>query len=527
MSAGGDTGGGKTGPGPDPDLAPANLLEIVGSDEVYRHAVELAGLIVWTADSTGRILSISHRFTEVTGLPADALGPAVHPDDRERVSEAWSRSIKAGKPLHVEFRMQTPGGDHRHYRALSGPRRDRDGRVVGWYGFTEDIHDRKVATLGLAEAEERYRLAIRATDDSIYDLDLVKHEIRWRDSGAESLGYPAQPQPTSLSWWEERIHPEDRDRLVEGLERIIASDRDRWSVEYRLRAANGDYVHLYDQALIVRDSDGIARRAIGAIRDVSKQRKAEADLLRLQSELVHVSRRNAMGSMASTLAHELNQPLTAATNFINGARRIAARSGESNPLIEALDAAGSSTIRAGQIVRRLRELIIRGATSAGPAHLPSLIQEANVLAFVDAGLQGVRQMIELDRSAQWVWVDKVQIQQVLINLIRNAIEAMEESPKREVRISTNRIAGDLVEVKIADTGTGFDPARSANLFSQFFTTKREGMGIGLPISRTIIEAHGGQIRAANRPEGGAIFSFTLPSTPEPQNGATSSAPRNA
>ena len=162
-------------------------------------------------------------------------------------------------------------------------------------------------------------------------------------------------------------------------------------------------------------------------------------------------------------------------------------------------------------MRRLRELVSRGTVSAMDEHLPRLIEDAAVLAFLDEDARGVRHRLDLDPAATWVRADRVQIQQVLINLVRNAVEAMEGvAGKKEIVVSTRAVGRDMIEIAVADSGTGLGGGDVDSLFSQFVTTKKGGMGIGLPISRTIVEAHGGKIWGEARPEGGAIFRFTLP-----------------
>jgi two-component system sensor kinase FixL len=302
------------------------------------------------------------------------------------------------------------------------------------------------------------------------------------------------------------------------MDQAIESGVNRWTHTYRFRRDDDSYAEIFDRGFIIRDADGRAVRAVGAMQDLTERNRAEAEIRRMQAELIHVSRLSAMGTMASTLAHELNQPLAAISNFLSGTKRIAERPDVPREiLLEALDGAEASSRRAGEILRRLRDLVSRGKVSVQTEHLPELIEEAKVLAFSEAAI-GIKYHLMLDPKAAWVKVDRIQIQQVMINLVRNAVEAMAGSRRREVTIVT-RLAGQMIEIEVADTGPGIPPEHMDSLFSEFMTTKSEGMGLGLPISRTIVEAHGGMIGADPAPGGGAIFRFTLPRGEEPNANA--------
>jgi PAS domain S-box len=248
----------------------------------------------------------------------------------------------------------------------------------------------------------------------------------------------------------------------------------------------------------------------GFIRDVTERQQTEARMQELQTELVHISRLTAMGEMAQALAHELNQPLTAITNYMKGSRRLLEdKTDEESVLIrEAMENAAQQSMRAGQIIRRLRDFVARGEGERRVESLSKLVEEASALALVGAKEQKVRVRFKFDPSADLVLADKVQIQQVILNLIRNAIEAMTKLERRELTVSSQR-EGDMVGVSVADTGSGISEEVVAHLFQPFITSKTQGMGVGLSISRTIIEAHGGQITAEANPGGGTIFRFTL------------------
>ncbi len=256
---------------------------------------------------------------------------------------------------------------------------------------------------------------------------------------------------------------------------------------------------------------GDKRFFTGFIRDLTERQKTEARLQELQSELVHISRLTAMGEMASTLAHELNQPLSAISNYLRGSKRMleGAADDRSATLRDALDKAADQAMRAGQIIRRLRDFVSRGESERRVESITKLVEEASALALVGVKDRGIRVQFKFDPSVDQVLADRVQIQQVLLNLIRNAMDAMETTAKRELIVSVIPFNATHVRVSVADTGPGIAPEVAEQLFQPFITTKRQGMGVGLSISRTIVEAHGGKIWVEPNAGGGTIFNFTL------------------
>ena len=251
----------------------------------------------------------------------------------------------------------------------------------------------------------------------------------------------------------------------------------------------------------------------GFIRDLTERQRTELRLQDLQSELAHVGRVSEMGTLASSLAHELNQPLTAVANYCESARDLLVGDPDRETMSmirEALDEAAQQAIRAGQIVRRLRDFISHGDTERRFESLPRLINEANALALVGSREHGIEVQVQLDPRADRVFVDRIQIQQVLINLIRNAIDAMVDSPDRSLTLRSMAGPDGLITVSIEDTGSGISEQVAAQLFEPFVTSKKSGMGIGLSICRTIVEAHGGRIWFEPGREGGTTFYFTLP-----------------
>ena len=249
----------------------------------------------------------------------------------------------------------------------------------------------------------------------------------------------------------------------------------------------------------------------GFIRDLTERQQAERRVADLQAELAHAGRVTAMGTLASALAHELNQPLAAIANYMEAGRDLLAAPGDIDRelLGEAMRESAGQALRAGEIIRSLREFIKRGETVRGPEKLRTLLAEGAALALIGMQSGGIDMDVQVDARIDKVLVNRVQLQQVIINLVKNAVEAMHGLPVRILRLTAAPDADGKVEVVVADSGPGLDPAMSRTLFTPFTTSKPAGMGVGLSISQTIIEGHGGRIWATPSQWGGTAFHFTL------------------
>jgi two-component system sensor kinase FixL len=297
------------------------------------------------------------------------------------------------------------------------------------------------------------------------------------------------------------------ERRIIGIGRVVVGQRSDGST-FPMELAVGE-MHVREQRFFT-----------GFIRDLTERQQTEARLQELQSELVHMSRLTAMGEMASALAHELNQPLAAIANYMKGSRRLLEnRQDQSLSLLrDAMDKAADQALRAGDIIRRLRDFVSRGESERRVEDVKKLIEEASALALVGAKDKGVRVRFAFAPRLNYVLADKVQVQQVLLNLIRNAIDAMETAPTRELVVATFPAPDNMVEIRVADSGGGIAPEIADQLFQPFVTTKSHGMGVGLSISRTIIESHGGSITQRPNLGGGTIFTFTLPVVNKEESG---------
>jgi C4-dicarboxylate-specific signal transduction histidine kinase len=249
------------------------------------------------------------------------------------------------------------------------------------------------------------------------------------------------------------------------------------------------------------------------VAQVRRSDQADLRLRELQVELSHAGRLSTAGQMAAALAHELQQPLTAATGAANAARRLLTQSTSENSVAvrTILDEIAGHSMRAGQILRRLRDFMSRGKIEKRVESVPSLVEDAVSFAMAGSGALGIAVHVSLDPAAATVCANRIQVQQVVVNLMRNAFEAMATSPRRELYLTSARLDPQTIEIAVADTGSGLTAEVANRLFEPFLSTKSDGMGLGLSLCRSLVEAHGGQLRYEANPAGGAIFRFTLSS----------------
>ena len=293
--------------------------------------------------------------------------------------------------------------------------------------------------------------------------------------------------------------------LTTGEKRIIGVDR---VVVGRRKDGS-----TFPMKLAVGEMRGAGRTYFtGFIRDLTEREESQAKLDQARNELTRLARVNELGEMASTLAHELNQPLSAIANYVQGCRRMLERLDDefAGRMRGALDETAKQALRAGDIIRHLRESVTRGDTERRPEGLRKLIEEAGALALVGSRERGIKSVFDFGPEDDLVIADRVQIQQVLINLMRNGMEAMRDSDIRLLTVTTRHVEGARLEVTVADTGPGIADDIAPQLFQPFVTSKPNGMGVGLSISRRIIESHGGELTVRRNEAGGATFTFTLP-----------------
>jgi two-component system sensor kinase FixL len=312
--------------------------------------------------------------------------------------------------------------------------------------------------------------------------------------------------------WTEGIHPDDFDNGVETY--VDAFDaRQEFTMEYRLRRFDGEYCWVLDHGVPRFESDRTFLGYIGTAFDITERKRTESELRRQREELAHVTRVSTLGELSASLAHELNQPLTAILSNAQAAQRfLAAGPARVDELGEILDDIVQDDSRASEVIQRMRALVKKEQLPFAPLDLAGVIRDVAALVRSDAILHGVRILLELNPSLPPVRGDKVQLQQVVLNLLLNAFDAMRDSPASErVVVVRAQLEGVLtVRVSARDSGTGLAGDKLDKIFQPFYTTKRDGLGMGLSISRSIVDAHGGRLWAENNPDRGATFHFTVP-----------------
>ncbi|WP_084730836.1 PAS domain S-box protein [Microvirga vignae] len=496
------------------------------SEERLRLAVETTGLGIWDFD----ILTGEHQWTleayELLGLNPDAIIykdailSLVHPEDRDRIERKFfAHPANSDLTYSCTFRiLRADTGEERWISATGRTVLDVGGKPVRRIGTAQDVTSRKLAELALKSSEEqlsRSEAHLRSILETVPDAMIVADEkgiIRSFSATAEHVfGYqPDEVIGTNVKFLMPLPYREQHDAYIgryraSGERRIIGSSR--------VAVAQRKDGSTFPMEVQVGEMRWEGERFFTAfIRDLTERQYTEMRMQELQSELAYMSRLTAMGEMGSTLAHEINQPLTAIASYLKGCGLILDRmEGEQVDMVRmAVDEAAEEALRAGEVIRQLREFVARGESEHRVEELQRLIEEAGALGLVGAKEKGVQVEFDFPPNGLHVIVNRVQIQQVLINLLRNAVEAMHDVQNRSLSIRARLVHDEtVVQISVQDTGPGIAPEVLSKLFKPFTTTKKSGMGVGLSICRTIVESHGGKIWADSTRGEGTTFHFTL------------------
>jgi two-component system, LuxR family, sensor kinase FixL len=472
--------------------------------ELRQQALEAAQLMVRAFDGT--VLHWTRGMERLYGWSGqEAIGRKSH----ELLRTVFPRPLS-----DIEAELSDKGewaGELLHTRR-NGERLVAASHWSLWQHIVVEVDNDVTAERRALEASQYLANIVDSSNDAIIGKTLDGIITSWNQAAQVMFGYSADEivgKHISVLFAPERLKEE-----VAILEKISQGGRLDNFETVRLRK-DGEAIPVSLTVSPIFSADGQIVGASKIARDISERRRSQAKLHEIQSELFHVSRLNTISHMASGLAHELNQPLSAIVNYLKGAHRLLGDRVDddlSAALKTALGKASEQALRAGEVVKRLRSFLSRGETGFKVESLSQLAKETGQLALL--GMSDVRMAFHLDANCDSVLIDKIQVQQVLLNLIRNAFEAMECVERRELTIASTAAESKMVEVSVIDTGPGISEKVAAQLFQPFVTTKRQGMGVGLSISKTIVEAHTGKIWIAPNPAGGTIFRFTLPLAPD-------------
>jgi two-component system, LuxR family, sensor kinase FixL len=381
--------------------------------------------------------------------------------------------------------------------------------------LSASVQERRNSERHLQRNEERFGLVLRATNDTIFDCDIVANRLWWNANGEIFFGKMSDDHLATSAAWFGLVHPDDKERLKRRFQAAMDRGEETFQAEYRLQQLGGKYAYVHARGFIVRDEAGKPVRVIGSLTDITDRKHAEE----ANRQLAHVSRLAVVGELTASIGHEINQPLSAILINVESADALLDNEViQRDELKRIMEDIRHDDMRAVDVVRHMRALLKKRNLAMQPFDLNHAIRDVLILINADLTRHRVTVETEFAPSLPMVHGDQVHLQQVMLNLILNAVEAMSDMPAAAKRlgVQTRSADGNGVAVTVWDSGPGIVPGRASSIFESFFTTKPDGMGLGLSIARSIIEAHGGTIWANTRPEGGASFSFLLPEPPSEQ-----------
>jgi PAS domain S-box-containing protein len=491
-------------------------MSLLESEERFQTMADAAPVLMWMSGEDKLCTFFNKAWLEFTGRTAeqefgDGWVEGVHPDDLAKTVATYRAAFDARKPFAIQYRLQRHDGEYRSIADHGVPRYGPRGNFRGYVGTCVDITDLLKKETALREIEERTALAAEAAQLGVWELDKVTNQLWVSDKMRELFQFDGEGEVT-YAMLQERVHPEDRPVRESAIRRAIET-KAGYELEYRLLLPDGAQRWIGGRARCIDHGDGNPLRLIGVAIDVTERKKAEEAARHQREQINLLSRVSLLGEMTASLAHELNQPLAAIITNANAGMRFIDRGGEQDltTLHEILADVVEDGRRAHGIIQNVRNTVKKGDPSGTQINLNELIAKVVYVVRPDAVACSCEVETSLSEDLPLIEGDPIQIQQVLVNLVSNAFDAMGHTPlsRRKLQIGTASDDGK-VHVSFRDHGTGIPPDVRERLFDQFFTTKAQGLGMGLAIVRSIVEAHGGEIEAENVPDGGARFSFTLP-----------------
>jgi PAS domain S-box-containing protein len=456
-------------------------------------------------------------FDPQQGLPMwDQWLQRIHPEDRDKVTLAGDRTFLKKVDCDVEFKIVKSDGTVRQIHGTGHPVLNRNGELVQVVGTMVDITERRRAEEALRRSEAYLAESQRLTRTGSWASHGTTHEAQyWSEEMFRVFGFDPQQGLPMRDQWLQRMHPEDRARVKrEASDRMFVQKVDS-DIEYRIVLPDGTIKHIHGLAHPVFSSNGELAEVVGTVVDITERKRAENErerLQQLQADLAHINRVSMMGELTASLAHEIKQPIFAASADAETCLRWLER--DQPDLAEAQEAAlrlMKDVSRASDIINRIVSLFKKQVPQRELVDVKGIIREMITLLRGEASRYSISIHEELMEGLPKIEADRVALQQVLMNLMLNAIEAMKEmATPGKLTITTQQDENRQILVSVSDTGMGLSPEQTEQIFNTFFTSKSQGTGMGLPISRSIIESHGGRLWATSNSGPGATFRFTLP-----------------
>jgi PAS domain S-box-containing protein len=494
------------------------------SEAELRQLIDVIPQQVFVFGADWSPLFANRRELEYTGLTTEevrskeAVARISHPEELKKLEVLRERALSDGTAFEMEARIRGKDGAYRWFLIRDNPLRDEHGRILRWYGTRTDIEDRKRAEEALRRSEAYLAEAQRLSHSGSWAYKSGGGPVYWSEENFRIWGFDQQQGAPSLEIVRQRIHPEDRDRAMEYGDRAAGAGKD-YDHEFRIVLPDGTVRRIHSSGHPVFNAGGEQVEVVGTHVDVTERKRAEEErerLRQLESDLAHMNRLTMLGELASSLAHEINQPIAATITSASACLRWLTRD---PPDLERARAATKRIekdgSRAAEIIQRLRMFYKTGAPPQRElVDMNALVGEMLVLLRNESIRHSISLRTELAPRLPRSMADRVQLQQVLMNLMLNGIEAMRDGPG-ELIIRSQRTDNGFLQISVRDTGVGLPSEKADLIFNAFYTTKPQGTGMGLAISRSIIEAHGGRLWATANAQRGATFHFTVPAEVQP------------
>jgi hypothetical protein len=479
------------------------------SEQNLRLIVDSISALICTSTREGAVEYVNKPLLDYTGKSLDELRDwpvVVHPDDLSTVAELWGRSIATGAPFNVEVRVRRADGAYRWFLCRGLPLRRDDGQILRWYSVLTDIEDRKAAEQLMTARERDMALIVETMPAHVWcaspdgALTYVNSRI---------LGYAGATYQQLADAPFDYIHPDDRDGVIAAWTGALRTG-ESYSCQYRMRRADGEFRWVQSLGQLGKDEAGRPARWYGLVVEIDDLVKMEDALRDARARLARATQVATVGELSASIAHEINQPLAAVLANAHACDKwLAANPPNIARALLSLERITRDSKAAAEVIQRIRSLYRHSLPTKGALSVNEVIEEVCRLMAAEFQRLSIALRVELQRPLPRVLGDRVQLQQVMSNLLRNALEAMDQTTgrARELEITSAREADGIV-VRVRDTGDAMEDW--ARAFDPFFTTKPQGMGMGLPISRSIVEMHGGRLWATRATPNGSTFSFSLP-----------------